>query len=157
MFKVESNYQLTVQSQDQGTIVREHPNYDNKGPSSLKVGFKYYTEVETLGEDTVVAKDHNTSISAIDIQEGPKINSTVGNNASLHGAYGLTEAALAAHVQHLDSHLSLDEVHVSSRSDDILRAALEMGFNLPRECFQLDEWDLPKWIEAQTRLRAKEY
>jgi hypothetical protein len=154
MFKVKSDYHSAVQSQDQGTVIGEHNKYNDNGSGSLKVDLKYCTGVESNDKGTILVRDHNASILATDLEEGLNINSIVRNVAGLYSDYSLTNAALAAHGQHLDN--QLDEAHASSRIDDILRAAREMGFVLPRECFQLDKWDLPEWIEAQVRLRGEE-
>jgi hypothetical protein len=70
------------------------------------------------------------------------------------GSSSLTEAALAMHDACLAHNQSLDELQKSVHVDAVLRAARDLGIELPRECFKSEEWKLEQWVDVQSRPRG---
>jgi hypothetical protein len=68
--------------------------------------------------------------------------------------FNLTEAALMAHDRYLNTNISMDEIRGLTRPYELLQAVREMGFELPRVCFEAESRSLSGWIEAQRRIRA---
>jgi hypothetical protein len=123
--------------------------------TSLHAQPKYNTVVESqdngivLGRCMSVADAVTTAASAHDIGN---IASTIELNSL--SSSSLTEAALATHDAYLARDRALEELQKSVHVDAIHQAARDLGIDLPRECFRLEEWKLEQWIEAHSRSRG---
>jgi len=134
------------------SATEEHNVLCSEGSITLNGGSQYQTAAESQDEGT--ARGENLAATTTDLAPGSSTTSDAQRYASPQGAFNLTAAAFMAHNCHLNVNMSLDETRGLSRPDEILQAAREMGFELPRECFEAESRSLSDWVEAQRRIRA---
>jgi hypothetical protein len=84
----------------------------------------------------------STTTSTTDLVSGSSATSNAQHSAILQDVFNFTEAALMAHDRYLNINISMDEIRGLTRPCELLQAASEMGFELPRVCFEAENRSL---------------
>lgn len=152
-----SEYFPTVESRNEGTVNGDEGTHGTGSLIILKAASEHAVAMESQDEGTIIGKYDNVGIGTATAEPGNNTEkpSTSGTQINLCGSYVLTEAALTAHNEYLSNNLSFKESRALTRADELLRAARDIGIDLPRECFEAEKWSLSEWAENQRRLRER--
>lgn len=145
--KTESANAHAVKSHDPGAI--EQCSVP-EGSITLNDGSQYRTAVESQDEGTV----RGENVTSTDLVSGSSATSNAQHSAIPQGIFNLIEAALMVYDRYLNVNRSMDEIRGLTYSYALLRAAREMGSELPCMCFEAESQSLSDWVEAQRRIRA---
>jgi len=143
--------------QSDGAVIRAHKLRDTNdfttvidNPATLHAHPKYITMTEGQNDGTLLGWHRNVASATTTGMSAHNIgNITTKINPSSLSSSPLTEATLANHDARMVYNQSLDELQRSNRVDAIIRAARELGIDLPRESFEPAVWELSLWIEVQ--------
>ncbi|KAF2798066.1 hypothetical protein K505DRAFT_357865 [Melanomma pulvis-pyrius CBS 109.77] len=156
---VNFEYIPTAEIQDEGTSNGDEVSHSTRTLTVPKAASEYAVPMEIQEERTIIGKYDNISNGTATAKPRniTENTSTSGTQIKSDGSYVLTEAALTAHNEHLSNNLSFEESQTLTRADELLRAAHETGFDLPRECFEAEKWNLSEWAKNERHLRERRY